>query len=54
MLRFDKAVTFLSTCKSNLSVSFNFNICGLGVLFYEFINIVSIFYNDFIKFCILF
>ena len=49
MLRFDKAVTFLSTCKSNLSVSFNFNICGLGVLFYEFINIVSIFYNDFIK-----
>ena len=50
MLRFDNALTFLSTPKSNLSVSFNFNIRGLDVLlFSEFINIVSIFYNGFIK-----
>ena len=50
MLRFDMAITLLSNLKSNLLVSFNVNICGLDVLlFSEFINIVSIFYNDFIK-----
>ena len=50
MLRFDMAITLLSNLKSNLLVSFNVNTCGLDVLlFSEFINIVSIFYNDFIK-----
>ena len=50
MLRFENAITFFFNLKSNLSVSFNFNIYGLDVLlFSEFINILSIFYNDFIK-----
>ena len=50
MLRFDNAVTFLSKLNSNLSVSYNFNICGSDfLLFSEFTNIVSIFYKDFIK-----
>ena len=50
MLRFDMAITLLSNLKSNLLVSFNVNTCGLDILqFSEFINIVSIFYNDLIK-----
>ena len=50
MLGFDMAITLLSSLKSNLLVSFNVNICDLDVLlFSEFINIVSIFYNDLIK-----
>ena len=49
MLRLDIATTYLSNLKSNLSVSFNVNTCGLDVLlFSEFINIVSIFYNELI------
>ena len=50
MLRFDMAITLLSNLKSNLLVSFNVNTCGLDVLlFFEFISIVSYFYNDLIK-----
>ena len=45
MLRFDKAITFLPILKSNLSISFDIKICGLGVLlFTEFIYILSVFY----------
>ena len=47
MLRFDKAIIFLPIRKSNLLVSLKVNTYGLDViLFSEFINILSIFFND--------
>ena len=47
MLRFDKAIIFLPIRKCNLLVSLKVNTYGLDViLFSEFINILSIFFND--------
>ena len=47
MLRFDKAIIFLRIRKCNLLVSLKVNTYGLDViLFSEFINILSIFFND--------
>ena len=46
MFRFDRAIIFSLLLKSNLPVSLSIKACGSEVLlFSEFINIVSIFYN---------
>ena len=46
MLKFDKAIIFSPILRSNLLVSFNVKTCGLDVLlFFEFINIVFVFYT---------
>ena len=49
MLRFDKAILFSLILKSNLSVRLSIKTCVSEVLlFSEFINIGSIFINDFV------
>ena len=55
MVRFDKAITFLPILKSNLLLSVNTKICGLGVLlfwihkysihFYMFMNLIMLLYT---------
>ena len=52
MIRFDKAMLFLPLLKPILSVRLSTNTRGLEVLlFYEFINIVSIFIIGLIWLC---